>query len=254
MIHLTSITLQLKLISNNKYDIYLQKSRNKRMHSEHGNRDKLNTLEIAHFNKGNSNFETKINEINILIEKYSPDIFSIVEANLPIKYEYIQKEIPDYSFELNILSDKTKLSRNIILVHKNISYKRRRDLESDITSTIWIEINIPKSKPALFMGGYRQWRLPKVLNVNKSNSTKSQLERYDLILKNWQKASLEKKDVIILMDDNIDTVKNNCHNNKYKINKLLENLQNHLNDNNFILHNKKCTHFAPHQSPSCIDH
>ena len=117
---------------------------------------------------------------------------------------------------MNLLANKTGSSRNIILVHKNISYKRRHDLELDFTSTIWIEVNIPKSKPALFMGGYRQWRLPSILNIPKSNSTKCQLERYEPILENWQKAILEQKDIIILMDDNIDTVKNNNHNNKYK--------------------------------------
>ena len=69
------------------------------MHSSQGNRSKLNTIEISHFNKGNSKFETKMNEIKILIKKHSPDIFSIVEANLPINYQYIQKEFPEYSFE-----------------------------------------------------------------------------------------------------------------------------------------------------------
>ena len=73
--NLASIFFQILRKSNNNYDIYLQKTHNKQMHSSQGNRSKLNTIEISHFNKGNSKFETKMNEIKILIKKHSPDIF-----------------------------------------------------------------------------------------------------------------------------------------------------------------------------------
>ena len=44
------------------YAIYLQKSINQRSHNLHGN-IKFNNLKFAHFNKGNSNFMNKIDNI-----------------------------------------------------------------------------------------------------------------------------------------------------------------------------------------------
>ena len=54
----------------------------------------------------------------------------------------------------------TGCSRSAILIKDNIKYKRREDLEDDITSNAWIEIETDK-QPILIMSGYRQWHLPK---------------------------------------------------------------------------------------------
>ena len=43
----------------------------------------------------------------------------------------------------------TSRSRNILLIKDDIIYKRHYDLEDDITSTIWIEVKVPKIKPFL---------------------------------------------------------------------------------------------------------
>ena len=102
-----------------------------------------------------------------------------------------------------------------------MSNKRRRDLKCYPLSSIWLQIFPPKSKPILLNGYYRQWNLPKTMRNNTSDSNKNQIERYDQYLKMWKKAIDEKKDTIIIGDDNIDTLNPdlntlNCH--KLKIN------------------------------------
>ena len=42
---------------------------------------KLTNIKIAHFNKGNSKFENKLDDIHYIIDTYKPLIFSISEAN-----------------------------------------------------------------------------------------------------------------------------------------------------------------------------
>ena len=42
---------------------------------------KLTNIKIAHFNKGNSKFENKLDNIHYIIDTHKPQIFSISEAN-----------------------------------------------------------------------------------------------------------------------------------------------------------------------------
>ena len=133
-------------------------------------------------------------------------------------------------------------------------YKRRGDLESNDTSTIWVEIKLPQNKSFLIMGGYRQWRTPKKMGIKNSVSTENQIKRYRSILENWTKASLEGKDIIIMMDDNVDTLSNTEHNKKFKVSRIYNMHQEHLHANNFCQHNHKPTRYVSHQAPTCIDH
>ena len=79
----------------------------------------------------------------------------------------------DYNIEHTKMSLTTNRSRNIMLIKEDIIYVRRNDLEDDITSTIWIEIKLPNSKPILIASIYRQWSLPNILNIKKSDGSKS---------------------------------------------------------------------------------
>ena len=54
----------------------------------------------------------------------------------------------------------------------------------------------------------RDWNI-KIPHKRQSNS------RYVQILENWDRANQEGKDIIILMDDNIDTSRDNPHNTKF---------------------------------------
>ena len=63
----------------------------------------------------------------------------------------------------------------------------------------------------------------------------------------------ENKDVIVLMDDNIDSSISNF-NNRYKVDKLMGMLDDHLNKFNLSQCNFDYTRVVSHQQPSCIDH
>ena len=56
------------------------------------------------------------------------------------------------------------------------------------------------------------------------------------------------------MDDNIDTSDSASHNKMYRIQRLYDDLQNHISTFNLTLHNKEFTRYVPHQPPSTIDH
>ena len=55
-------------------------------------------FKIIHWNKGNSNFSNKINEIYTILDQSKPDIFSLVEANYPFSDPI---KIKDYAIEFS---------------------------------------------------------------------------------------------------------------------------------------------------------
>ena len=79
------------------------------------------------------------------------------------------------------------------------------------------------------MGGYRTWSSLKIKNLPNSRSNKNQLERFKITLDNWSKAMNESKDVIVCIDDNIDSSVNSRHNSKYNMTNLQGILNDHLN-------------------------
>lgn len=247
-------TLDNRIIENS-YAKIKQKLNNKINHIINGNKLKNTKLNLMQYNKGNANFENKINAINDIIQKHKPDVMCISEANLKASNFNILNNFPEHNIEHNLMSKDMDISRNILMINKNISYKRRYDLEDNITCTIWIQVNIPKKKKSiLIMGGYRQWQLPKIIDKTNTKTPKKQLNRFKIILHKWKLALEEKRDTIVLMDDNIDTHINNTHNKTYNIKELKELLDQHVIDNNLTIHNNKFTRIASHQPPSCIDH
>ena len=110
------------------------------------------------------------------------------------------------------MSRNTNQSRNIPMIKYDIIYKRRTDLEDQDTSTVWIEIKLPKNKPILLASIYRQWSLPQVLNIKNSNNIQNKTERWEKVLGKWEKAIKEQKEVIISMDNNMDHDNDNYNN------------------------------------------
>ena len=62
------------------YTVSKKLSSNKIAHCINGN-IKMHGLKILHWNKVNSLFNNKIDDIKFILDKYSPHIFSISEAN-----------------------------------------------------------------------------------------------------------------------------------------------------------------------------
>ena len=233
-----------------------QLSHNRIMKAKNGNIVIKNyKLKICHVNKGNSLFKNKIPEIRNIIDEHSPDILCVSEANVVDDLNIYAHDFSDYNFELNMMHMSYSISRNIILIKRGISYHIRPDLENPITCTIWIELFLDKNKKILIMGGYRQWKLPAIVDPdNNKNKDKKQLQRLGLIIEKWEDALKEGKHTIVAMDDNIDTNINAKHNKIYKIENLAAMLRDHLEDKGLITHNNELTRFQQNQDPSCIDH
>ena len=127
------------------------------------------------------------------------------------------------------------------------------DLEDTETSTVWIELKTPRNKPILVASIYRQWSLPQILNIKDSHGIIKQTERWEKVLEKWEKAIKEKKEVIVLTDDNIDH-ENKNYNNKYRIKTIKERTIQFLTEHNITTHNKELTYYVNQTPISCIDH
>ena len=62
-----------------------------------------------------------------------------------------------------------------------------------------MEINI-----SMISSIYCQWSLPKTLNIQNSNNIHNQTERWESVLKKWEIANEENKEIIVMTDDNMD--------------------------------------------------
>ena len=69
-------------------------------------------------------------------------------------------------------------------------------------SALWLQVGLPNKPAALVMFGYRQWQLPGP--VEGSGTVPAQLERWLVILEQWERALQEKRQTICMMDANID--------------------------------------------------
>ena len=223
------------------------------MHSLNGNRQTSKGLNIIQLNKGNSFFEKKVNSIQRIINDDRPDIICISESNIKYSSNDICNHFPGFNHELNVMSETIDISRNSILIKSSLNYKRRYDLEDKNTCEIWVEITIGKSNKILLMGGYRTWSALKCQNIENSRSNKAQLDRFNITLKNWGKAMDECKDVIVCMDDNVDSSCNNRHNRRYDITNIYNILQDFINKYSITQCNHNYTRVTSHQQPSCID-
>ena len=237
---------------NSNYDVNLMMHR---INGNSGGKIAQKCLKLIQYNKGNSDFKNKISEIQLLLQNHNPDILCLSEANIKKDHIYYLKQFPNHDFELSIMHTNVGLARNVIIVKKEVKYIRRMDLENGENSMIWIEVTLPKRKKVLVMGGYRQWSLPKIMDINnKKNMVEKQTMRFMGVLESWRLALAETKDTIVLMDDNIDCNPNAKHNKMYKIQKNYDLLQDHLDNFNITRHNLKNTRHVPHQPPSSLDH
>ena len=79
------VTVLLNAQFENSYSKYLANENNQYMHTLNGNISQKGTYKFLHINKGNSNFETKLDDIYNIIDIHKPDIMSIQEANYNIE-------------------------------------------------------------------------------------------------------------------------------------------------------------------------
>ena len=57
------------------------------------------------------------------------------------------------------MHDNYKIARNILLIRNGLTYCSRFHFETDITSTIWIELSLNSRNKILVMGGYSRMEI-----------------------------------------------------------------------------------------------
>jgi hypothetical protein len=109
------------------------------------------------------------------------------------------------------------------------------------------------------MGGYRQWSLPAAANIPNSDKIPKQLDRWTQTLNLWTKANNEGKEVIVMMDDNLDSSSwsdNFASADKYtkEIIELHQALHDTILSTGTTTMNNQITRQQRGAKPSCLDH
>ena len=161
-------------------------------------------LKIVQVNKGDSYLYNRTEQINDILNEHKPHLMIINELNVHLNDNITKNSFGIYKLETDNLEVVDKLSRTGILVHPDIKFKRRRDLESQGTSTIWLQLSHPGRKSVLIQAAYRQFQR---LGQQGSETPKCQEKRWDLILRKWESAMTEGKEIISLGDFNLNTLR-----------------------------------------------
>ena len=163
-------------------------------------------IKLIHWNKGPSFLRKKTEEIETIIANHHPHVLGLSEANLRSDHDLVQ--LPDYDLHLCPTSSNPTLSisRVVVYTHKSLVVKRRADLEDDRIAAIWLEVGLPNKKKILVCQGYREWKYLGQPDQS-SGTVAAQLERWCIFLKLWEQGLLEGKEVIVMMDANLDFLK-----------------------------------------------
>ena len=103
---------------NDNFDKITSTQNNKLSHIIHGNISKNGSYKIVSWNKGNSLFQNKLDDIKFIIGNISPDILALHEANYNIN---VPVKIPGYRYEYNLLAPNNSISRSLLIINENIS-------------------------------------------------------------------------------------------------------------------------------------
>ena len=162
-------------------------------------------IKIAHFNKGSGHLATKKHEIESDIAGFNPHIFGISEANLQKNHDLQDVKITDYNLHTcpNLSNPDLGYSRIVVYTHKSIVCKHRPDLMSGESSSIWMQVGLPRHKQFLVFQTYREWQL---LNQADSSSKNipAQLGRWVTFLDQWERALSSGLEVVVCGDMNIN--------------------------------------------------
>ena len=159
------------------------------------------TIKFLQINKGNSELSQKTDQIMDLLQLHKPHIVVINELNAKRTDTISRHQFQDYIMESDNLDISDQISRTGILVHKDLQYKRRRDLETVGTSTIWLQLHHPGRKPLMVQGIYRQFqRLGKVGSILPA----AQRARWSQIIDKWERATEEGNEIITIGDINLN--------------------------------------------------
>ena len=118
-------------VMNTQYENNFGITNNKLAHITYGNKivNNKSSIKIIHWNKGLSLLQNKVNHIKHLIQFHKPHIFSISEANYDISNKIFNLGLDDYNIEYTDQCNNYNISRQIILIDRQLSYSRWNYLE-----------------------------------------------------------------------------------------------------------------------------
>ena len=165
-------------------------------------------IKLMHWNKGASFLRNKKDEIETVIEKYKPHVLGLSEANFFSDHDKDAVQFPDYVLHLcpTITNQDLGVSRVAVYTHTSLVVKPRPDLMNNELSAIWLEVGLPNKRKFLVCNCYREWGYLKQPD-QRSHSRAAQLERWTMLIEKWECALNEGKEVILLGDINIDSLK-----------------------------------------------
>ena len=215
------------------------------------------SFRFLQLNKGDADISSRVDQINDILAKYKPHLLVVNELNMKSTDKVTRQLFENYSMETDNLDVVDKMARTGILIHRDMHYKRRRDLESTGTSTVWLQLSYPGKRPILFQAIYRQFqRLGRKGSINPSQ----QHSRWDTILSKWEKAMEEDRELITMGDFNLNLLRWDIpahQKNSYDALKkpMIEGLQKRILDKGFQIISNKPTRVKenPDAEPSCLD-
>jgi hypothetical protein len=122
-------------------------------------------------------------------------------------HDLTELQLPGYTLHLasSLSGPAPSAARVAVYTHKSITVKRRSDLEEKDLQMVCLEAGLPGLRKSLYMVGYRQWQLPGQQDRT-SGTVAAQAERWDRLLGRWEAALREGKEVILVMDTNLDAM------------------------------------------------
>ena len=116
-----------------------------------------------------------------------------------------------------------------------------------------MQINISKNNLLLVCSFYRQWSIPSALHISNSSSISSQVDRYRTFSNQISLASKESRDIVILTDENIDSMDEHSSSKYLKNCELKSVKENNIIEYSLTYHNNLPTFFCK-GTKSCVDH
>ena len=194
-------------ITSGAYPHFNEKQLNRLIHTINGNRGlRGKGMVCAYWNKGPSFLTRNQLDIETIISTHKPHILGLGEAN--IRYDHDIAEVQQAGYTLHIDSSINNpslgMARVAVYTSNILRVKRRVDLEDDTVAAVWLECGLPNQKGLLICSGYRQWGLLGQQNNTNSRTVEERLARWLVFLEKWETALKEDKEVIVMMDANLD--------------------------------------------------
>ena len=152
-------------------------------------------------------------DVKSLVELHKPMIFGLGEANITADQDLAKVQLPDYNLHLpaSYQNPCIRNARVAVYTHKKLVVRRRHDLEDPDTQSIFLEGGLANQKKTMWLIAYRQWRLVSVpapgqraAGIPGTETVAAQGERWGRIITNWTRALQEGKEVVSMMDSNLD--------------------------------------------------